>query len=393
MTPPTITATLVAAVAILLGLLLSPEISRHYAIFHWIPLLYPPFIGILPATQSVADWRYTFEEVRQTDLTGQVALVTGANSGIGYQIARALSRQGAAVYLGCRNPQRCFRAADDIRRDELYSGAPVSPLIFDLSSLKSIKSAGRSLLNQLADVNQGDDKVDLPVLDMLFLNAGIFSAAGSNGGDGNASRGTLPLTDDGIETVYATNVVGHHLLYRLMEPALRNAPMARVVSTSSLAGILWTDAGKVPSTLDELNRGKLSPINAFTIYGRSKLAQVAWTKALTRRLAEDQNSGNIYVNTAHPGAVRTEILGKNKWIPRFLFEISLWFQDRLLWSSEEGALTDLYLGLDTKALKENKIRGKYFHPQAVEVVNPYAEQVELQESVWTLCEQLVMQFI
>ena len=87
------------------------------------------------------------------------------------------------------------------------------------------------------------------------------------------------------------------------------------------------------------------------------------------------------------------ILGKNKWIPRFLFEISLWFQDRLLWSSEEGALTDLYLGLDTKALKENKIRGKYFHPQAVEVVNPYAEQVELQESVWTLCEQLVMQFI
>lgn len=371
-------AFIAAIIAIAIGLLLTP-LSKQYPLFHWILHLDDSLVGLLPAVTPTSNyWGYTFEKLQNVDLRGQVALVTGANSGIGFSISKALSLQGATVVLACRSPQRCFRAVDEIRSDERYSGAPVTPLMMDVSNLSKVRHAAKIFM-------QNNDK-----LDMLFLNAGIFT-------DENNS-----LSVDGIETTFATNVVGHHLLYRMLEPLLLNSTMARVVSTSSLAGMVWLPRNvEIPTTVEELNgwkpplffNWKPDFVQPFFKYGRSKLAQVAWTKALTRRLGEDST---IYVNAANPGAVSTPLV-KDKHLPPicpdFVKDLSATLVNNVCWTSEEGALTELYLAVAIDEIKQKRLRGRYFHPQSVEVTNPYAESIKLQENVWQLCEGLVKKFL
>lgn len=371
-------AFIAAIIAIAIGLLLSP-LSKQYPLFHWILHLDDSLVGLLPAVTPTSNyWGYTFEKLQNVDLRGQVALVTGANSGIGFSISKALSLQGATVVLACRSPQRCFRAVDEIRSDERYSGAPVTPLMMDVSNLSKVRHAAKIFM-------QNNDK-----LDMLFLNAGIFT-------DENNS-----LSVDGIETTFATNVVGRHLLYRMLEPLLLNSTMARVVSTSSLAGMVWLPRNvEIPTTVEELNgwkpplffNWKPDFVQPFFKYGRSKLAQVAWTKALTRRLGEDST---IYVNAANPGAVSTPLV-KDKHLPPicpdFVKDLSATLVNNVCWTSEEGALTELYLAVAIDEIKQKRLRGRYFHPQSVEVTNPYAESIKLQENVWQLCEGLVKKFL
>jgi len=290
------------------------------------------------------------------------------------------------VTMACRNPQRCFAAVDKIRKEDGYSGAPISPLIMDVSDLKSVQRSAKTYLKHN----------DNP-LDMLFLNAGILYEEPEKG----ATK--LLTSKDGIEKVFATNVVGHHLLYRLLEPALHNSTMARVVSTSSVASILFLPPyglpyygsdmpSLIPTTLEQLNAGTPSFVQPFILYGRSKLAQVAWSKALTRKLGDESN---IYANAVHPGAVHTPFMDKNfsPFLPKFLIDFTSYLNKRTLWTAEEGALTGLYLGVATDEIRSNKLRGKYFHPQAVEFDHPHAKDEELQENVWRLCEELVESFL
>ncbi|KAL7436317.1 hypothetical protein ACHAXM_005172 [Skeletonema potamos] len=178
--------------------------------------------------------------------------------------------------------------------------------------------------------------------------------------------------------------------------------MARVVSTSSLAGMVWLPRNvEIPTTVEELNgwkpplffNWKPDFVQPFFKYGRSKLAQVAWTKALTRRLGEDST---IYVNAANPGAVSTPLV-KDKHLPPicpdFVKDLSATLVNNVCWTSEEGALTELYLAVAIDEIKQKRLRGRYFHPQSVEVTNPYAESIKLQENVWQLCEGLVKKFL
>ena len=363
--------TAVAAIlAVAVGLLLSP-LSHQYPIFRWFAVLFPSFRGLIPALTTPSS-AFTLERLRSIDLRGHSALITGANSGIGLATAKALSRQGAAVTLACRNPQRCFAAVDAIRKEEGYSGAPIAPLIMDVSNLTSVAQAAKTYLKHHNDP-----------LDMLYLNAGIY--------DGPAQGHVLPTSDDGIEKVFATNVVGHHLLYRLLTPALRRAPMARVVSTSSVASIWWLPRNAstcTPATLEQLNDGSPSSVQSFLLYGRSKLAQVTWGKAATRRLGDEST---IYVNAVHPGAVLTPIISQD--LLGILNNVVHRFLGPLLWTAEEGALTGLYLGAATEDIRDRNWRGKYFHPIGLEFDHPYADDEKRQEKVWKLCEELVESFL
>jgi NAD(P)-dependent dehydrogenase (short-subunit alcohol dehydrogenase family) len=256
----------------------------------------------------------------------------------------------------------------------------------DVSDLSSVQRAAKTWLQN----NEG-------CLDMLFLNAGIFY-------DGKNDDKSLPLSKQGIEKVFATNVVGHHLLYRLLEPALQKSKIARVVSTSSVAGIGWLPPYSlpyrfgdtspiIPSTLEELNAGRPSALFAFALYGRSKLAQAAWSKALTKRLGEHST---IYVNSAHPGAVFTPLAGGKyfpEWWPKYFSNAVAYLEEQLLWTSAEGALTEIYLGVAVDDIREKNIRGEYYHPQSTCYAHPHAGDAVLQENVWNLCEELVHAFL
>jgi len=353
--------------AVFIGLLVT-GVPSNLGLYRWLAHVGPGtrgFIGLSPAFMLPEEYKYSFEEVSRTDITSQTAIVTGANSGMGYWASLHLARQGSAVIMACRTPRKCEAAAARIRTN--FSAADITTLTFDTSKLRVVRSFA---------VECGRVLGERP-LDMLFLNAGIETA-------GRDDDGGLPLSEDGIEMVFATNHVGHHLLYNLLEPALQAAPMARVVLTTSSA-LFKVEGDGITTDLETLNNPKEENLDP---YPRSKLAQVLFAQELTRRLPADSN---IYVNSAHPGAVNTGLYDKMhlgsgpvRWLVQQL-------QDGFFWSGEDGSLTMLYLALATDALQSGNVRGQYFHPHAtrVDLHDTVATDPALGRAVWEFTESLI----
>lgn len=408
---------------VLLALLFT-SIPTKWGMYKFLAEMNPGLIGLFPFTiPNEADWGYTFEELYgngaakdsasakeyRNRLWGQTALVTGANSGTGYEISLALARLGVAVTMACRNPTRCHAAAEAIREDQIVkkrakddrgivnSRIFVTTMTVDTSSLKSVRNFCQQYLNRMDD---GDGNF-MP-LDMLFLNAGMPSPPPDNE--------SLPLSEDGIEKVFATNVVGHHLMYKLLQPSIRRSDdlrrvPARVVLTSSAASYDVPYSYKVATDLETLNGVKAS----YGLYGQSKLAQILWARELMARLdadGKDRNStGNpnsiVYANAAHPGAVATNIWS-NFNCDRFRFpnfcKECLSRAQKLMWTSEEGALTLIYLGTAIDRLQKDNIRGQYFHPQSrlmkyhTYVKDDDEDTKDLQQRLWKFLDELVADF-
>ena len=377
-------------IAIFFGILFTP--NGIPGIFHWAPNLHPILIGFNP---SFAQSKHHIQRLRSLlhtiDLRRQHALVTGSNSGIGYEISKLLYRQGAHLTMVCITEQRCDEAMERIRNEQYdddgdinYSReATVSSLIMDLSSLQSVQSAATTFL-------QRNTK-----LDMMFLNAGIYTAV-----DKFDSTKQLPLSVDGIEKVFATNVVGHHLLYCTLEPLLLKSNMARVVYTSSFMSynpsLFFGHHDIFPTDLQSLNAGDSSWVQSVLTYSRSKLALILLTKSMVRRLQE-QNVTNVYINAANPGLVRSpmqyDILGP---LPSRYYRISKWIQDyQSMWTPMDASLTLLYLGVAIDDIQHKNINGKFYSPVAVEVVSPpeISMNEKIQDEVWNFCDELVKEFI
>jgi len=291
------------------------------------------------------------------------------------------------VTLACRNPLKCEAAAARILENNIASssssssirsGGKVKTGTIDTETLASVKEFAMNYLKEAGD--------DQP-LDMLFLNAGIYFA--------RPGYNCVPLSVDGIEQVFAANYVGHHLLFRLLEPALQKSKLARVVSTSSSASFK-PYSYQVATDLETLN-GCSEKFDDFAegSYGQSKLAQIVWTKYLARQY-NVSDSSNIYVNAFHPGAAAMEIFGKAMaagQAPSWLVNIFTWLERNVFWTPAEGALTGLFLGTAVDRLQTEHILGRYFHPQAQEVVNPMALNKTLQDRLWEFSEELVKNFL
>jgi NAD(P)-dependent dehydrogenase (short-subunit alcohol dehydrogenase family) len=209
-----------------------------------------------------------FATTDQSHTHRPLCLVTGANTGIGFEIARGLARSGFRVVLACRD-----RAKGEAAQHTIVSEARnpnVELLVVDLASQQSIRSAAE-------EFSRTHD-----VLDALVNNAGTSSL----------KRRESP---DGIELTFATNVLGYHLLTGRLLEVLRRAPAARVINTASLMAY--------GLDLDDVNF-KRRRYNASTAYAQSKQADRMLTWALARRLA----GTSITANALHPGAVNTALL-------------------------------------------------------------------------------------
>lgn len=246
----------------------------------------------------------------------------------------------------------------------------------DTSSLSSVQRAAYEYRQNAQE----------SALDMLFLNAGIAFT--------DTSHACVPLSEDGIELSFATNHVGHHLLYRLLEPLLQRSTLARVVSTTSNASyktfsyIVATDLETLNGCSEEFFVG---PENYS--YGQSKLAQILWTKQLARRLGPQST---IYVNAFHPGMVDTKIwhhILDGLRVPKFVYGIIDWFRRDVMWTAREGALTGLVLGAHKELVQRDDLRALYYHPQGEVRTNPLAKDEDLQKAVWDFTDSLVRDFL
>jgi NAD(P)-dependent dehydrogenase (short-subunit alcohol dehydrogenase family) len=204
------------------------------------------------------------------DLTGKVAIVTGANSGIGYTAARALARKGATVILACRNKEKGQAAVRQIER--AYPAAKVELLQIDLSDLTSVRRFADGFTNRY-------DR-----LDILINNAGIMATP-------------FGTTTDGFELQFGTNHLGHFALTGLLLDCIIRTPQERVVTVSS-----WGHQfGEID--FDDLNGEKdYDPGDA---YAQSKLANLLFTYELQRRF---EGAGVDAIAVAvHPGWTATNL--------------------------------------------------------------------------------------
>ncbi|OGS40431.1 MAG: short chain dehydrogenase [Elusimicrobia bacterium RIFOXYD12_FULL_66_9] len=289
---------------------------------------------------------------------GRSAVVTGANSGIGYHTALELARKGARVVLACRSRTKGEAALAHLKAE--LPGAKAELAILDLSDLGSVRSFASALLDK------GEP------LDLLVNNAGIMA---------------LPerqATNNGFEAQFGTNHLGHFALTALLLPLLKKAPAPRVVTVSSIAH----KSGKMD--FDDLQAVK--GYVPWKAYRQSKLANLLFAFELQRRA--DKNGLKLLSLGAHPGVAMTNLFiagpgrGKRTLLTR-LMELAA----PLFWHTEDrGALPTLLA-----ATSPNIVPGGYYGPNGWREMRgdpvrvrpePQAEDLEAAARLWKLSEDL-----
>ena len=292
---------------------------------------------------SEYDWRA--EQV--PDQTGRVAIVTGSNSGIGFETARVLADKGATVIMACRNLDKANPKAEEIRA--AHPGCDVEVMRLDLSNLDSVR--------QFAD----EFRAKHSRLDLLINNAGIMVPP----------YGT---TAQGFETQFGVNHLGHFALTGLLLDLIVNTPGARIVTVSSVAHYM----GKIDFSDLNWERG----YKAQAAYGQSKLANLLFTYELQRRLAAAEK--DTLAVAAHPGWTSTNL---QEHAPSVKFMNRFFGQEPLM-----GALPTLY------AATESDVKcGEYYGPSGLLEMNGPPKRVKsnkrsrdenVAERLWNVSQDL-----
>jgi NAD(P)-dependent dehydrogenase (short-subunit alcohol dehydrogenase family) len=284
------------------------------------------------------------------DQTGRTAVITGANTGLGYETAAALATKGAHVVLAVRNLDKGKAAADLITR--ATPGADVELQELDLTSLESIRAAADELRSK-------HDQIDL-----LINNAGVMMTPKST-------------TKDGFELQFGTNHLGHFALTNLLLDRVVAASGSRVVTVSSV-GHRFARGIRFDDLQWERDYGRIRA------YGQAKLANLLFTYELQRRL---QGTNTIAV-AAHPGGSRTE-LTRN--LPPLVAAASR-LAEPFFQSADMGALPSLRAATDPGVLG-----GQYYGPDGFGEQRGYpkvvasseaSHDVHAQARLWKVSEEL-----
>ncbi|MEZ4293489.1 MAG: oxidoreductase [Polyangiaceae bacterium] len=248
------------------------------------------------------------------DLSGKVIVITGANSGIGFEAARALARASAHVVLACRNLTSAGESAERIRGEHPSAHVEISEL--DLASLASVRA--------FADrFTEGHER-----LDVLINNAGVMA---------------LPYkkTADGFEMQFGTNHLGHFALTGLLLPLLEKSAPARVVTVSSIAHQMGT------IDFDDLQHEK--SYQKWLAYGQSKLANLLFAYELDRRLRK--RNVDVRSVACHPGYASTNLQYAAPKMSGSSFGLRMWqsFNGLIAQPAESGALPTLYSAVSDDA--------------------------------------------
>ncbi|WP_181779143.1 SDR family NAD(P)-dependent oxidoreductase [Pseudonocardia pini] len=289
------------------------------------------------------DWT----EQQIPDQHGRVAIVTGANTGLGFETARMLAERGAAVVLAVRDVEKGSRAAARMTGD-------VTVQALDLTSLTSIRSAAADL------------RAAHPRIDLLINNAGVMYTP-------------RQTTADGFELQFGTNHLGHFALTGLLLDRLLPVPGSRVVTVSSIGHRI-----RAAIHFDDLQwERSYSRVGA---YGQAKLANLMFTYELQRRLAPH---GTTVAVAAHPGASNTELARHTPAALRLPFT---WLAPLFTQGADRGALPTLRAATDPAV-----VGGQYYGPggrgeargyPTLVTSSPDSHDLVAAQRLWTVSEEL-----
>jgi len=307
------------------------------------PLPLPPEAPIGPfGADSTAE-----QVTAGLDLTGKTALVTGCNSGIGYETMRVLALRGAHVYGAGRTLAKATAAC---RRVDGHA----TPVVIELTALDSVVAAAEQIRDQAA------------ALDMLICNAGIME---------------LPQLEqvDGIEKQFFVNHLGHFVLVNRLLDRVIAAPQGRIVNVSSGAAVRQAPAQGIEFD----NLSGMRGYDPGTAYGQSKLANVLFTLELARRL----RATSATANALRPGVIPTN-LGRH--MPRW----KTWALENLGGSFTktiaQGAATTCYVATSPALAKAS---GYFFNHCNPHRPGGHTENTDLAARLWQVSAELTAGYL
>ena len=289
------------------------------------------------------------------ELSGKTILVTGGNSGLGFEAVKAFALKGATVVMACRSLAKGEEAKKQLIA--LNPKANITVMELDLTDLKSI----HSFVNQFKENHSR--------LDILLNNAGIMMVP-------------YGLTKDGFENQMGTNHLGHFALTAQLLELLKTTPNSRVVNVSSMAH----KSGVMDNNNLLYENGKdYSPIKA---YGRSKLSNLLFTYELQRFF--EKNKIDTIAVAAHPGVSDTNLFNHAapKWLMNLLRPLFLF----MIQPASMGALPEIRAAVDADVKG-----GQYYGPDGKKEMKGYPVVVESTEAshnkedarkLWELSEKL-----
>jgi NAD(P)-dependent dehydrogenase (short-subunit alcohol dehydrogenase family) len=282
-----------------------------------------------------------------SDMHGKTVVVTGANSGIGFETAVSLAEMGARVLVTSRNADK-GRAAVAAIGARVGREAQVQLVVFDLADLASVRQGAREILEEA------------PRLDVLVNNAGLVLTERAE-------------TVDGYEATFAINHLGPFLLTNLLLDRVRASAPARIVTVASTAH----NSARKGIPFDDLQSER--HYRGMRVYGQSKLANILFTLELSRRL---EGTG-VTANSLHPGTVRTGYGGDGD--ARGFLAFGIKIASPFFLTPAKGARTSVYLAASPDVAD---VSGEYFVKCTPRQPRRWARDPEAARRLWQVSEEL-----
>lgn len=282
------------------------------------------------------------------DMQGKTVVVTGGNSGMGFETAAALATMGARVLVTARNADK-GRAAIAALAQRTGGEGRCQLVVFDLADLSSVRRGAAEILDVA------------PRLDVLVNNAGAVLSERAE-------------TVDGLEATFATNHLGPFLLTNLLLERIRASGPSRIVNVASTAHAVARQG--IP--FDDLQSEHRYA--GMRVYGQSKLANILFTLELARRL---EGSG-VTANSLHPGTVRTGYGADGD--ARGLLALGIKIAGPFFLSPAKGARTSIYLASSPEVAG---VSGEYFVKCRPKEPRRWAQDPDAARRLWQVSEELV----
>lgn len=297
--------------------------------------------------------KWTVNEI--PNLSGKITIVTGANSGIGFEAAKEFARKGAETILACRSVEKGSDTEQRIRAE--IPDAKLKSMVLDLSSLKSVRAFAD-------EFNTAHSR-----LDVLLNNAGIMMVP-------------YGKTEDGFERQFGTNHLGHFALTGMLIDLLLKTPNSRVVNVSS-GGHRFGNLD-----FDNLMFEDSTAYTPMLAYGNSKLANLLFTYEMQRLL--DAKKANTIAVAAHPGISTTNLA--NHLAHPLIMKLAMPLFGWMMQSAAMGALPSIRAAVDAEVSG-----GQYFGPDGRKEQKGYPIVVQSNEAsqnkedarrLWQVSEEL-----